>query len=203
MRDAVFHHRTPDHSAKDSCEMAKPYPTTKYLRECLNYNPDTGIFIWKSRPLTHFATKPAWQTWNTMSAGIQAATLQAPAGYMRINLNYERYRAHRLAFIWMGEALPEQVDHIDHDRINNKWTNLRPASYATNGKNQKMPLHNTSGFVGVHWSSAASKWAAEIIVDGKKTHLGVFTKKADAIASRKAANVCFGFHPNHGKRDIY
>jgi hypothetical protein len=52
--------------------------------------------------------------------------------------------------------------------------------------------------MGVFWNKQDSKWVAQIKVDSKKKHLGVFTVNP-AIAARKAANTKYGYHQNHGK----
>ena len=57
-----------------------------------------------------------------------------------------------------------------------------------------------SSLVGVVWNISTGKWRAQIVFDGKRKHLGYFTEKTDAIAARKAAEVKYGFHANHGRQ---
>ena len=180
--------------------MRKNYPTTAYLRERLDYDPDTGLLIWLNRPRHHFVAKNVWKTWNARYANKQAGSGYPLNRYRYIGIGGATYAAHRLAFILMGEPVPDQVDHIDHDGTNNRWTNLRSAGYVANSRNKSMPSSNTSGFVGVYWDKQSSKWMAKIYVSRKQINLGRFTIKADAIAARKAANVKYDFHPNHGGR---
>ena len=44
-------------------------PDASYLRERLDYNPETGVFIWRARPLEHFQNAALCGTWNTRYAG--------------------------------------------------------------------------------------------------------------------------------------
>ena len=87
--------------------------TQAQLHELLNYNPDTGVFTWKKR------------TSNRAPIGSVAGTLSN--GYWGITIAGMRTYAHRLAFLYMEGDYPlaQVVDHIDGDKLNNKWTNLR------------------------------------------------------------------------------
>lgn len=79
------------------------------------------------------------------------------------------------------------VDHRDHNGLNNHRWNLRYATNAQNNMNQRS-TRGTSHFLGVTWSLACSKWAAQIKVDGKHIHLGVFTSETDAALARDEAS---------------
>lgn len=57
---------------------------------------------------------------------------------------------------------------------------------------------NKSGVTGVSWYKRSGKWRAQIIVDGRALHLGLFDSFDEAVAVRKAANEKFGYHPDHG-----
>jgi hypothetical protein len=66
-------------------------------------------------------------------------------------------------------------------------------------KNSKLPLHNKSGVIGVHWNKNHKYWCAQIMVDRKTIHLGSFKDINDAIKARKNAEKLYGFHENHGR----
>jgi hypothetical protein len=51
----------------------------------------------------------------------------------------------------------------------------------------------------VHWYKKDSVWQAEIMVNRKTRYLGRFANFEDAAAARKAAEIDFGFHQNHGR----
>jgi hypothetical protein len=61
-----------------------------------------------------------------------------------------------------------------------------------------IPSKNTSGVVGVYWHTKERIWYADIRIEGKKKHLGSFHDFDAAVTARKAAEVAYGFHPNHG-----
>ncbi len=87
------------------------------------------------------------------------------------------------------------VDHIDGDGLNNRRANLRDATRMQNAANSgARPLHgNTSPFKGVSWRKDVGKWRAQIVVDGKSTHLGHFTDEVEAAkVYDDAAHCAFG-----------
>ena len=119
-------------------------------------------------------------------------------GYLNIIVCGKHYKAHRLAFLYMTGGTPNQVDHINHDRKDNRWENLRPANNKINQQNQSKYKNNTSGYTGVVWSKSNKKWQAQIKSNGKNIHLGYFKKIKEAVLIRKAAEIEYGFHENHG-----
>lgn len=172
------------------------------LKELVNYNPLTGFFTWRKRPV-HSATKRTDKTWNSRFAGKQAGA-STSGGYVQIALRSKLYAAHRLAHLFMTGEWPEhEVDHVDGDRADNRWHKLRAATRQEQVLNMGMPTHNTSGVVGVLWNKQNGKWKAQVKVSNKVMNLGSFETKEEAIAAREAANERYGFHPNHGKRDGY
>jgi len=159
--------------------------TQSRLKELLHYNPDTGVF-----------------TWRTKRQGIREGDVAGSIGhkgYWVIKVDQKLYKAHRLAFIYMGEELPPQMDHVNHVRTDNRWANLARSSQAENMKNQRVYSNSPSGHHGVCKTEGGKKWIARIDVDKKRIYLGVFNKKEDAILARRAAEIEYGFHPNHGK----
>lgn len=99
---------------------------------------------------------------------------------------------HRLIAKLAGFGDSEQVDHVSHDGLDCRRSNLRPATRAENNRNKQRPRNNTSGFKGVGRDAGAS-WRARIRVDGKLHHLGRFdTPEAAAKAYDQAAVRYFG-----------
>ena len=96
------------------------------------------------------------------------------------------------------------VDHINHDRIDNRLSNLRSVTHSENSRNSPLSRANKTGHCGIRVRKGVkgSTWAAQIRNDNKQIHLGTFKSLAKAIAARKAAEVKFGFHKNHGKEEI-
>lgn len=161
--------------------------TQKRLKEILNYDPETGIFIW-IKALS-----------NRKQIGDIAGCVNGK-GYIVIGINRKDYRSHRLAWLYMtGEWPKDEVDHKNHDKSDNRWQNLRAATHLENGRNQKMCTNNTSGVTGVYWFERIKKWRAYIYVDRKNKYLGFFDDFFEAICVRKSAELKYGFHENHGR----
>jgi hypothetical protein len=90
--------------------------------------------------------------------------------------------------------MPEQIDHINGDRADNRLCNLREVTQSLNNANSARRRDNTSGFKGVFFCRQKSKWTARIKPPGmKRLHLGFFTDPQDAAnAYAKAATEHFG-----------
>jgi hypothetical protein len=97
-----------------------------------------------------------------------------PIGYVRVCLNKKQYKAHRVIFLMHHGYLPECIDHIDGNKLNNKIENLRPATRQQNGQNSVMRKNNKSGAKGVCWSKSANKWRVQINVNKEKKYFGVY-----------------------------
>lgn len=138
--------------------------TADYLRSILSYDQSTGIFRWLVRP----------------RVGSQAGCLNT-SGRRQIGINGRYYLASRLAWLYMtGEWPIAHIDHIDCDKDNNEFLNLREASHAENSRNRGKNRNNKSGFKGVSWNNRLEKWIAQITVDGTKIHLGVCSTPQEA-----------------------
>ena len=122
------------------------------------------------------------------------------SGYLRTEIKGKRYRIHRLIFLYHHGYMPTQTDHINGIRDDNRISNLRDVSVSENNKNQKIPCNNTSGHMGVTWDKARKKWLAHIMVCKKAINLGRFKDIDDAITARKAGEIQYGFHKNHGRK---
>lgn len=93
------------------------------LKELLSYDPDIGVFTWKIKS-------------GRCSAGSVAGGVDY-SGYVDIRLRGKKYRAHRLAWLYMTGAFPNNiVDHIDRCKCNNKWHNLRDVTHSQNNMNR-------------------------------------------------------------------
>lgn len=88
----------------------------------------------------------------------------------------------------------EQIDHIDHDGLNNTLGNLRIATVSQNQMNsKKQARHTSSQYKGVTWHKRTSKWMTQIKLNGKTHYLGYFIYEEDAAhAVDAAAKVYFG-----------
>lgn len=159
--------------------------TQKRLKEVIHYNLDTGIFTWIRR-----------HGLNSMYG--KAAGTNHNRGYRSIGVDGKIYLAHRLAWLYVNGYFPKQVDHIDHNRSNNKYINLRCANASINSKNRSKTSRNTSSVVGVYWCKLNKKWRARITFNRKCIQLGLFKDIKDAQKARECAKVKYDFHKNHG-----
>ncbi len=100
------------------------------------------------------------------------------------------YKAHRLAWFYMtGEWPPDQIDHIDGDRDNNRLVNLRKATNAQNGANARLSKNNSSGFKGVSFDTSVGRWRASIRRNRQLHYLGFFNTPEEAHAAYASAAV--------------
>jgi hypothetical protein len=111
-------------------------------------------------------------------------------GYIGVGLNDRMYYAHRLAWKLVTREDPVRyIDHIDGDRSNNAWHNLREATHQQNHYNQSLRADSTTKLKGVGWDVKARKYRARITIDGRRCHLGFFETPEEAydIYCRAAA----------------
>lgn len=153
--------------------MAKTDITAEYVREILDYDPETGVFIRKVR------------TAQCNQAGDRADKLVTNPlcyGYRDITIKGKKYRAHRIAWLHhYGEWPKLEIDHINGEPGDNRIANLRDVSPRVNKENiHKARKHGRSGYLGAHWNSQMGKWQGRIAVHGKTKHLGFYEDPADA-----------------------
>lgn len=157
------------------------------LKAELEYSPITGLFTRKICP----------QCPNQI--GKIAGHLRSD-NYIAIKLKGKRYLAHCLAALYMTGTLPKkEIDHINGDRSDNRWGNLREVDKRTNLKNRVIPKTNKSGTIGVCWDRRNQAWLAQIATGTQRKHLGYFTNLSEAVLARKSAEKLYGFHQNHGR----
>lgn len=105
-------------------------------------------------------------------------------GYLRIRFNGKKYLNHRLIFFMEYGYMPEMLDHIDNNPLNNRIENLRPATRNENGYNKSLQINNTSGYKNVFWHKSSKKWRVVITVNKKYLRFGCFDdlELADLVA---------------------
>ena len=136
-------------------------PTTLRVRELFNYLPETGELIWK------ISQAPR-------------AIVGSVAGYARsdnrifVCVDSKKYRAHRIVWLWHGRQLPQRLDHINRNPLDNRIENLRVCTNAENGWNAKKSKANVSGIKGVNWNGLNKNWRVKLMVHGKYVEVGSF-----------------------------
>ena len=146
--------------------------TQDELLKLLDYNPDTGVFTWKV------------STSNRVNVG-DIVMSHHNKGYIRISINYIRYLAHRLAWLYVYGYIPfDQIDHIDGNKKNNAIANLREATAKENKQNIRKPqANNASGFLGVYFDTHRGKFMAAIRINCNSKNLGRFNTAEEAYAA--------------------
>lgn len=183
---------------------AKPLPSQGVLHQLLRYDADTGKLYWKERPASMFKSgrygpESEAKRWNAKNAGAEAFTALTDAGHAHGTIFDVKHRAHRVVWKLIYGEEPISIDHINGNPKDNRLENLRAVTHKENMRNQKMRSTNSSGHQGVRWVTRLSKFRAQICVDGRPRHLGVFDNLDAALAARKEAERKHGFHANHGR----
>lgn len=157
------------------------------LKQCLYYSPIVGAFEWR-------------RSGRGVRRGFLAGCVNKQSGYVMVIIDGKPYAAHRLAWLYMTGSMPDQIiDHIDGDRSNNAFSNLRLSSYSQNSWNQKLSAASSSGVKGVTFRPDAGKWQGRFRASGKTYWLGYFDSKEEADkAVRKKRTEIHGEFANHG-----
>jgi len=173
----------------------KDLPSPELLRKLLRYDPETGKLFWRER----VADCPEHRRWNTRYARKEAGKINSSDGYMRVKISCRLMKAHRVVWAMQtGDWPVGQIDHVNHDRADNRINNLRCVTVAENSRNQSIASNNTSGVCGVYWHRSTGKWRAVISVSGVRLYLGDFSNLFDATTARRASERKYGYHENHG-----
>lgn len=160
--------------------------TQETLKEFVSYDHITGDLVWIKSPAKRIAIGN-----KIISTGKK--------GYIRLTLKGHYLLGHRVCWFYMFGVWPDQIDHINGIRNDNRLVNLRDVKAADNAKNKKKPINNKSGVVGVRWVHQHNRWAAQIHNNGKSKALGYFKDKQSAINARSKAEKELGYHENHGR----
>lgn len=153
--------------------------TQERLRQLFSYDPDTGLF-------TRIHPQKKCRVGDV-------AGCVAKNGYITISVDVKKYYAHRLAWMYVHGYMPEQIDHKNRDRSDNRICNLRPATHSLNESNKATKIGCASKFRGVSAHHSSGMWRARIKVNGKERRLGLFRNEVDAAtAYNEAAIVAFG-----------
>ena len=145
--------------------------TQQELKSKFKYNKYTGIFTRKN--------------------GTIAGTLDK-AGYRYISIYRKKHAEHRIAFLYVYGYIPEEIDHINRIRNDNRIINLRAVTRYENSINCSLKSNNKSGVNGVH--SYNGSWRARITVRKKVITLGIYKDINKAIVARQHADKIYKFN---------
>lgn len=179
--------------------MARNNPiSVETLHQLLRCDAAEGKLYWKQRPREMFPSFKGFRTWEARFADKEAFTSKNRNGYFHGCILYKYLLAHRIIWAMENGQWPDQIDHINHNKTDNRISNLRSVSLLENQHNVRLHKRNTSGTAGVDWNKKDKRWRARICVAGININLGYYKLKTDATLARKAAEIEHGFHPNHG-----
>ena len=146
--------------------MAIPLPSQTELQSKLDYDPKTGQLTW------------AYSDRGIRKGKIAGCVNKRKSRRIDLMLEGRTYMAHRLIWKWVtGDDPPQQIDHVNHNPQDNRWSNLRlasPQQNATNrrgyGKYKKGVIRTNNGLT----------FGAQITVKGKNHYLGTFATEVEA-----------------------
>lgn len=145
------------------------------LLESLDYDPLTGIFVWK-KMLSQRAMP-----------GKVAGSVRKGSGYVTIKVQKNLYYGHRLAWFYVNGIWPEGIiDHIDRNPNNNAIENLRIVNYVQSNINKGVRKTSTVGLKGV-WRTKNGKFCSYIGPATSRKRLGLFDTPEEAHAVYVAA----------------
>jgi len=139
------------------------------IREVLSYNHLTGVFTWvgpnKGRRV----------------AGNEAGSV-SKYGYRSIEYRGKSYRANILAYWFMTGSFPnKEIDHINQDKLDNSWNNLREVTPSINCHNRSQYSPETKqGKLPKGVYLRGGKYRSIIGINRKLIHLGTFDNSKDA-----------------------
>lgn len=143
--------------------------SAKRLREVLHYDADGGVFFWKLRR-------------GRQRAGAIAGSLK-PDGYIYTGVDGFDHKAHRLVFLYQTGQWPLHcVDHINGNRADNRWFNLRDVPFAVNCQNKRTakPGKLYSNLIGVTRHKPSGLWVAAVKLNGKDRYRKYFRSEQEA-----------------------
>jgi HNH endonuclease len=145
----------------------QPKHPLELLQNLFEYNPDTGFVYW------------AVQHGLKIKPSTKAGFIDNE-GYVRIAYRRKNYKAHHIAFLKMTGKWPDQmVDHINGEKSDNRWENLRLVTNDGNQRNQrKAHVDSKTGLIGA--SPFRNKFSANISINGKRICLGRYATAEEA-----------------------
>lgn len=152
----------------------KREPSQEHLRTVLGYDPDTGVFTWKS----------GTRAFRNIAGEVAGSARES--GYVTIGFRgVGQIMAHRVAWVYMYGPIPEgmEIDHKDRNPNNNAISNLRLATRSDQNRNKRVQSNNRSGLKGAYFHACrkGKKWRSQLkMPDGKLKFIGYFDTAEEA-----------------------
>lgn len=169
----------------------------EYFNSMFIYIAETGDIVWKERNDDSKESKMFNERYAGKIAGSKVSSSHSVTSYIQTKISGKSIKNHRIIFAMHYGFMPDEVDHIDHNGLNNRIENLRQSNRKDNSKNIPMQKSNKSGHIGVNWHKAAKKWQARAVdLNGKRIDLGRFDDIQDAINARRKYEKEFKYYEN-------
>jgi hypothetical protein len=151
------------------------------LKKHVCYNSETGQFV---RVHSHHPK---------VKIGDIAGTV-SKEGYVSIRIESRVYKAHRLAWLYVTGNMPTKlIDHINGDKSDNRWKNLREVTNQENCRNQKIRITNKTGYKGVMHTKDKSAYCVQLCHNGNYIVEYPFnTAEEAALRYNELAKIHFG-----------
>ncbi|MFB5010839.1 HNH endonuclease [Enterobacter hormaechei subsp. steigerwaltii] len=147
----------------------KALPERDYLLSILNYDESSGQLTWKVRP--------------SQKDKVNSVAGSKSGSYIKISIKGRKYAAHRVAFFMAKGYCPDEIDHINGQKTDNRLKNLRDSNRSQNCLNKGVRSDSFCGVKGVTYRIDNKSWQARCTSkNGRRVHLGYFKKIEDAIA---------------------
>lgn len=159
---------------KNSLKVSEQNLTVEKIREYLNYDLETGILIWKKKSAR-----------NT-NIGDRTGSLK-PNGYRYIRFDNFECLEHRLIWFGMTGEWPNKeynIDHIDLNKSNNVWTNLRKVTITENNLHAVARITSKTGFRGIKEIRKSGRYLARIMVNKQEIYIGSYNSIDAAVSAR-------------------
>lgn len=162
-----------------------------YVRSIVKYMPDTGDVFW--------AVDHKYKNLRGKKVGFLHKTNNRYSA-LRCTIRGRQYMLHRIIWLYMtGESPCGEIDHINHNPLDNKFSNLRLVSRAVNNRNAKKRVDNTTGVTGVY--KDRNRWGVYIGAGGagKSVYIGSYKDFEEAVSARLTAQDHYGYGDTHGE----
>jgi hypothetical protein len=161
----------------------RPLPSQEQLKELFDYDPVTGLLIWRRRD----NIDPGF---NGRFAGKKAGALCGRS--WKVMVDHRSLEYHRVIWKWTHGTEPPEIDHVNGDSSDNRLVNLRASTRALNAKNRAPNIGKLLP-KGVTLGKGRSNYEARIVSNGVRETLGYFATAEDAHqAYLEAAEARFG-----------
>lgn len=153
--------------------------TQEEAKRFLDYDAESGIFTWKSKPS------------HRVNIGAIAGSINPTDGYWHIQFRRKKYKRSRLAWLYMTGRWPsDEIDHINRDCLDDSFGNLREASRTQNNANRRVMKSSRTQIKGVRVDGRYI--VARVTIGGKRIKRGFKTLEAARLFYEAESSRIYG-----------